>query len=100
MMIESMALEGQYVISLMLTPTERWKAARSFSDSSSTEGLIPLLAVIALIIAIVLFFCVYAKYKRSKQCLNLKNNELTTTNEKLQQEEVELNSNVEIVSTD
>jgi len=104
MIIENMTSKMLYVISLSLTANEKWKAAGSFTSSSKVEGLFTLLAMIALIIAIMLLFWVFARNKRSENELNLKNTELTvnmiklrqennelkTANEKLQQENAEL----------
>ena len=86
MITESIVIKGMWVFSLALTPTEKWKAAGSFRDSTSTKGLLTLLVVIALIIAVIVLFWVLAKYKRS----NLKIAKSTATNEKLQQEISEL----------
>jgi uncharacterized protein HemX len=104
MITESIILQELYVISLSLTSTEKWKAAGSFSSASSSEGWFTVLAVIALIVAVILLFWVFAKYRRSEHNLNLKitelivnnvkirqeNDGLTTANEKLQQENTEL----------
>ena len=91
MITESMTIQGLYVISLALTPTEKWKAARgSFDTASAAEGWLTVLAVVALIISVVLLFWVFAKYRRSEHCLNLKITELTITNVKLRQENNEL----------
>ena len=108
-MTENMTIHELYVISLSLTPTDKWKAARSFTSASTstTEGLLTVLAMIALIIAIILLFWVFAKYRRSEDRLNLKvteltinnvklrqeNNKLTAANEKLRQENAELYRN-------
>ena len=99
-----MTLHELYFISLSLTPSEKWRAAGSFTSASAHEGLFTVLAMIALITAIILLFWVFAKYRRSEHDLNVKiteltvnntklrqeNKQLTTTNEKLQQENAEL----------
>lgn len=91
MIIESMTIQGLYVISLALTPTEKWKAARgSFDTAPAAEGWLTVLAVVALIISVILLFWVFAKYRRSEHCLNLKITELTVNNVKLRQENAEL----------
>ena len=91
MITESMTIQGLHVIFLALTPDERWKAARgSFDTTSAAEPWLAALAVIALIISLILLFWVFAKYRRSEYCLNLKNTELTITNVKLRQENDEL----------
>ena len=85
-----MILQELYVISLSLTPTEKWRAAGSFNTGSSAEGLLTVLAVIALIIAVILLFWMFARYRRSEHCLNLKITELTVNNVQLRQENDEL----------
>ncbi|MBA7643152.1 hypothetical protein ES703_50866 [subsurface metagenome] len=96
MITESMTIhiQGLHVIFLALTSDERWKAAKgSFAETfgsrdtaSSAEGWLTALAVVALIISVILLFWVFAKYRRSENCLNLKITELTITNVKLRQE--------------
>ena len=129
MIIERMAVEGLYTISLALSAGEKWKAAGTpFGIGSTSEVLLTASAVVALILSEILLFWVFSKYRRSEQQLNQKLtdltivnvkqrqesnklnaankklqqelDELTTTNEKLQQENTELRSNVEVVSTD
>jgi len=104
MITESIILQELYVTSLSLTPNEKWRAAGSFTSGSSVEGLCTVLAMIALITSIVLLFWMFSKYRRIEHELNIKitglsvNNvklrqeikQLTTTNEKLQQENAEL----------
>jgi len=126
MIIESMAVEGLYTISLALSATEKWKAAGTpFGIGSKAEILLTASAVVALIISEILLFWVFTKYRRSEQKLNQKLTdltvvnikqrqenekstdaneklqqelaELTTINEKLRQENAELRSNVEVV---
>ena len=126
MIIESIAVEGLYTISLALSAADKWKAARTpFGIGSKTEILLTASAVAALIISEILLFWVFSKYRRSEQQLNQKLTDLTvtnikqrqenkksnatnkrlqqeldkltTTNEKLRQENAELKSNVEMV---
>ena len=99
MIIENMTSQMLYVISVSLTPTEKLRATGFFTSSSTVEGLFTVLAMIALIIAIVLLFWMFSKYRCAEHELNIKitglsiNNiklreeikQLTTTNEKLQQ---------------
>ena len=99
-----MILQELYVMSLSLTPTEKWRAARSFDNSSSTAGFLTVFMAISLIIAVILLFWLSVKYRRSEHFFNLQltelkinnvklqqdNDELTATNEKLQQENTEL----------
>jgi len=105
MITESMTIQGLHIISLALTPIERWGAARRpFNTASAAETWLTVFAVVALIISVVLLFWVFAKYRRSENYLNQKiteltianvklrreNTELTATNEKLRQENAEL----------
>jgi len=126
MIIESIAFQGLYTISLALSANEKWKAAKSpFGAGSTTEILLTGFAVAALLVSEILLFWMFSKYRRSEQLLNKKITELTVTNvkqrqenekttaankkleqelaelttanEKLQQENAELKSNVEVV---
>jgi len=105
MITESITIQGLHVISLALTPIERWEAARGlFDTASAAEAWFTGFAVVALIISVILLFWVFAKHRRSEHRLNQKiteltvtnikqrqeNAELTTTNEKLRQENAEL----------
>jgi len=82
----NITLQELYVISLSLTPLEKWRSAGSFTAASSFEGLLTTMAVIALIAAVILLFWVFAKYRRTEHYLNLKITELSVNNVKLQQE--------------
>lgn len=87
MMIESMAFEGLYTISLALSANEKWKAAASpFGTGSTTEVLLTGFAVAALLVSEILLFWVFSKYRRSVQQLNQKLTDLTVTNVKQRQE--------------
>jgi Tfp pilus assembly protein PilN len=90
MITESIILQELYVTSLSLTSTEKWRAAGSFTSTSTHEGLFTVLAVIALIVAVILLFWVFTRYRRSEHELNLKIAELTVNNIKLRQEKNEL----------
>jgi cell division protein FtsB len=104
MITESMTIQGLYVISLSLTPAEKWKAAGSFGAASSAADFFTILAIISLITAVALLFWVFTKYKLTQHSLELKvrelaiknvrlrqeNNKLAATNEELHQENVEL----------
>lgn len=91
MITESITIQGLHVISLALTPIERWEAARGLFDTdSSGMTLLTGFAVVALIISVILLFWVFAKHRRSEHRLNLKITELTITNVKLRQENTEL----------
>ena len=87
MITESMFVEGLYTISLALSASDKWKAARTpFGVGSKTEVLLTGLAVAALIISEVLLFWVFSKYRRSEHKLNQKLTDLTVTNVKQRQE--------------
>ncbi len=87
MIIESMAFEGLYTISLALSASEKWKAAASpFGTGSTTEVLLTGFAVAALLVSEILLFWVFSKYRRSVQQLNQKLTDLTVTNVKQRQE--------------
>jgi len=87
MIIESMAFEGLYTISLALSASEKWKAAGTpFGIGSKSELLLTTFAVAALLISELLLFWVFSKYRRSVQELNQKLTDLTVTNVKQRQE--------------
>ncbi len=91
MITESITIQGLHVISLALTPTEKWGAAGgSFSISSVTEFWLAVLAVVALIISVILLFWLFARYGRTEHSLNQSVSKLTATNIKLRQENNEL----------
>jgi cell division protein FtsB len=104
MVTESIIIQGLNIVSLSLTPTQKWKAGSSFFAGASADGLFTILAIFSLIIAVVLLFWVFAKSKHSQHDLELKvrglavknvrlrqeNNRLIATNENLQQENAEL----------
>jgi len=91
MITESITIQGLHVISLALTPIERWGAAKGqFDTASAAEAWLTRFAVVALITSVVLLFWVFAKYRRSEHRLNLKITELTIANVKLQRENTEL----------
>ena len=87
MIIESMAVEGLYTISLALSAAEKWKAAGTpFGIGSKAEVLLTASAVAALIISETLLFWVFSKYRHSEQKLNQKITDLTVVNVKQRQE--------------
>ena len=91
MITENMTIQGLHVISLALTPIERWEAARSqFDTNASSLALLTGFAVLALTISVILLFWVFAKHRNSEHRLNLKIAELTVTNIKQNQEIPEL----------
>jgi len=87
MITEYITIQGLNAISLALTPTGRWNAARRpFSTASTAEGWLTAFAVVALIISVILVFWVISKRKDSERRLEQKIAKLTVLNEKLQQE--------------
>ncbi len=87
MILESMTVEGLYIISVALSATGKWQAAgRQFNRGSKVEGWLTGLAVVALIISEILLFWVFNKYKRSEQQLNKKITDMSVANIKLKQE--------------
>ena len=90
MLVESMTVEGLYVISLALSRAEKLKAAGSPFDGGSDTGVwLTGLAVFALIISDILLFWLFNKYKRSEQQLNQKISDLTIANIQIRQEKDE-----------
>jgi len=91
MMTENMNIQGLHTISLELTPTELWEAARHFLNTASGTEVGSLAFVVAvLIISVMLVFWLIAK-NRHVHRLKQKIAELTTTNEKLRLEIAEIN---------
>jgi len=91
MMTESITIQGLHVISLALTPSERWEASRSsFNTDSAAIACLTAFAVVALIISLVLLCWVFTKHRRSENRLNLRVTELTIANIELRQENDEL----------
>lgn len=94
--MESMTIQGLYLISLALSSDEKWQAARSSFDAGSiAEGLFTGLAVVALIISEILLFYVFSKNKRSEAQLNQRITDLTIANVKLRQEKDKSNLAIE-----
>ena len=89
MITENMTIQGLHVISLALTPIERWGVARRPLNNIASAAEVRLMvtltvfAVVVLIISVILLFWARAKYRHIA--------ELTVTNEKLRQEIAELN---------
>ena len=88
MITENMTIQGLHVISLAITPIERWGVARGpFNTASAAEVrlmvTLTVFAVVVLIISVILLFWARAKYRHIA--------ELTVTNDKLRQEIAELN---------
>ncbi len=88
MITENMTIQGLHVISLALTPIERWEVARGPFDTAAAAEvrlmvILTVFAVVVLIISVILLFWARATYRHIA--------ELTATNEKLRQEIAELN---------
>ncbi len=73
MITKSMTIQGLHVISLALTPIERWEAARRhFITAYTSETWLTVFAVVALIISIMLLFWVNARRRHSEHRLKKK----------------------------
>ena len=70
MITESITIQMLHVISLALTPSQRWAAARHpFNASSAAEGWLTIFAMVSLIISVILVFWLIATNRRSENCL-------------------------------
>jgi len=76
MITESLIIKGLQIISLALTPAQRWEAASAAEVRSMVT--LTVFALVTLFISIILLFWARAKYKCIAQ--------LTATNEELRQE--------------
>ncbi len=91
MIAENMTIKGLYVISLALTPAEKWRSARQpFDTGPASETWLTIFAVVALIISLILLIWVIVQYRRTERRLKQKVEELTATKEQLQEEIVQL----------
>ncbi len=73
MITKSMTIQGLHVISLALTPIERWEAARRhFKTAYTSETWLTVFAVVALIISVMLLFWVIARRRHSEHRLKKK----------------------------
>ena len=88
MITESITIQGLHVISLAITPIERWEAARRpfISTASAAETWLTVFGVVVLIISVILLFWVRATYRHIAK--------LTATNEKLRQENAKLRQEI------
>lgn len=92
MIAENMTIQGLYVISLALTPTEKWRAARQpFDTGPAAETWLTIFAMVALTISLILLFWVITQYRRTERRLKQRITELTATNEQLRREIAQLN---------
>lgn len=81
MITECITIQGLHVISLALTPIERWKVARHpLNTSSAAEACLTVFVVVVLIISDILLFRVSARFRHIAK--------LAVTNKKLRQLEV------------
>lgn len=77
MITENMTIQGLHIISLVLTPIERWEAARRYlTTASAAKVWLTVLAVVALIISVILVFLVIAKHRHFERRLKQKSAEL------------------------
>ena len=91
MIIEIMTTQVLYVIFLALTPTEQWGAAKQpFNASSTAEVWSTGFAMAALIVSVILFLWLIAKYGRSEDRFRQEIARLATYNDELRQEITEL----------
>ena len=73
MITKSMNIQGLHVISLALTPIERWEAARRhFKTAYTSEAWLTLFAVVALITSVMLLFWLIARRRHSEHRLKKK----------------------------
>ena len=88
MITENITIQGLHVISLAITPIERWEAAKRpfISTASAAETWLTVFGVFVLIISVILLFWVRAKYRHIAK--------LTATNEKLRQENAKLRQEI------
>jgi len=89
MIVETVVVQGSYIISLAMSSAERFKAAESSFNTG--EEFLTALAVIALLISEMLLFYVFSKNKRSEEQLNHKIADLTITTIELRQEKERTN---------
>lgn len=93
MIAESMTIQGLHVISLALTPGERWAASRvPFDTESTTIAWLTAFATLALIISVVLLCWVFSKHRQTEHRLNLQIAELLFTNEQLREKTEQLSA--------
>ena len=84
MITENMTTQVLHVISLALTPSERWCAViHPFGDFSAAGGWLTVFAMVALITSVILMFWRSAIHRRSEDCLKRKIFEITAADEKL-----------------
>ena len=97
MITENMTTKVLHIISLALTPIERWGAAKHpFGASSAAEGWLTVLAMVALITSVILVFWLSAKHRRSLERLRreIAGLGLKVTFEELRQEIEELRQEI------
>ena len=82
-----MTIQVPHVISLMLTPIERWKVAmHPLSTASADEASLTAFPENVLIISVILMFRVIARHKHSEHHLKQEIAKLTDINVELRQE--------------
>jgi len=98
MITENIVIQDLYIFILSLTSGERMKAAGSFGEKSSTgsvDGILTAIAMLALVVAVILLFCVFNKYKQTEHNLNTKLADATVKNVKLRQENAQFKATIE-----
>jgi len=87
-----MTMQKPFIILSTLGAKERWSAARSsFDGTSSGEEWMVVIAVIALVISVILLIWTFVKHSRTENLLRRKVSELNITNKRLQREIAEFN---------
>ena len=85
-------MQKPFIILSTLGAKERWSAARSsFDGTSSGEEWMVVIAVIALVISVILLIWTFVKHSRTENLLRRKVSELNITNKRLQREIAEFN---------
>jgi cell division protein FtsB len=98
MITENIVIQDLYIFILSLTSGERMKAAGSFGEKSSVgsvDGILTAIAMLALVVAVILLFWVFNKYKNTEHNLNTKLADVTVKNVKLRQENAQFKVTIE-----
>ncbi len=95
-MTESMSIQVSYVISLVLTPIERWEAAiHPLSTASANGAWLTAFAWIVLIISVILLIRIIVRHRRSEYHLKQEIAKLSYINIELRQEIIELRQEID-----
>jgi hypothetical protein len=96
MLTKTITVNLLYSVSSVLTNNQKWNAAGSwFRADSSGERVLAVFAMISLIIAMMLLFWLFYRYRCSEQKFRQKLSELETANIKLKRKNTELAAAVE-----